>query len=368
MKIGILGLGQAGGKIARAIATQSSDYVPLAVNLAAQDLDGLSLPEYAKLLVRNPSGLDGSGRDPQVPKAALLHEANQSAFLERIQALFGLDTDGLGDGSAFRVQHLLIAVGAGGGTGNGFLQAVLETGMTAILPPISLVLALPAGVDPRREKINTTILLDMAHKAALSGQIGAIFTVENDKFANLDVANVDFARRFHTVVSQTSVKSEVKAVDTSDLAGVLRASGFAAALVTPSLDAALGSLAASGYDVASATEYAVMIVGSGAAQKEREILDIIAHHSPSVMNAVPGIYPRRDIVGTEIYAMLSGMDMPAQGKAIAEVAMTTTTQKERFAGFDLSKLQQASTPAVAQSTPEEKPAKAKWTGFSSLKK
>ncbi|MCF8566974.1 hypothetical protein LLE49_19830 [Alicyclobacillus tolerans] len=323
MKIGVLGLGQAGGKIAQALYQQDNNlYIPLAVNLAKQDLESLSLQEHNKLHVR--WKVQGAGRDTQVPYQALKDDDNQTAFLSKISDVFGLNMDDQDD-YTFKVDYLLIAVGAGGGTGNGFLRAILDSGMTTILPPIGVVLATPREIDSFEEQKNTAELINVLNENLDDESIKSVFLINNDLYARhvesnwMDSANQHFSKKLTAFIHQTAQPSQ-KSVDEADLMKMLTRFGGYSSIETKIgtpvtvLDKIINGLQSNGFSVKTAKSIAVMTVGSQVEQSENIIMSTIRTQLPNTSEYVyTGFYKDPNLTDpehTENYVMFAGMGMP----------------------------------------------------------
>jgi cell division protein FtsZ len=102
IKFGIIGAGQGGGQLADAFWQIGYRRVAV-VNTTTRDMQRLQIPEANRHVLK---GEGGAGKDPRVGRTALENESEEVFRL--IQGAFKKDLD-----------HVLICVGAGGGTGSG---------------------------------------------------------------------------------------------------------------------------------------------------------------------------------------------------------------------------------------------------------
>ena len=324
MKIGLLGLGQAGGKMVETIMklTQENDqveFIPFVVNLAKHDLDGLDLPLVNKLHILNPMGANGAGRNTQVPYDSLTNPQNQEKFFNKIEELFGLNLDGNSE-YQFKVQQLFVFLGSGGGTGNGFLQAILSTAFVTAMPHVSIVMATPRQIDSIEEKRNTANLMRWLGQTTLDREIGSIFVINNDQFTKIKgewmkEANQIFATRFINSFLR-SAQNSIKSVDDADLLNVFREQGYASIFMftgqpDSALSAKLAKLNDYGIAIRSASTYVLMASGDqNVTQYESSILSTIRSYSPESERLYIGFYPQEISIEDESICLISGMSEP----------------------------------------------------------
>lgn len=201
IRYGILGLGQAGGKVADAFAgcripgKNIRNYPAMAVNTSKADLDALNKipPNYRFEL---PNSHLGAMRQPELGYKAIM----QDGAMEKIVKLCGdLFVD---------VDQVIVAAGIGGGTGTGTLQAVCETLVENgynVIPMITL----PRDLDSLEEKKNAVDFLGAFQEMIGIGMVSAPIIVDNNLLYNHYVKNA----AWDTDWKQDSNQQIVKAIN-----------------------------------------------------------------------------------------------------------------------------------------------------------
>src|ERR1051326_970108 len=110
-RFAVIGSGQGGGRLAMAFHKLGYRRVA-AINTASQDLATLPLPEKNKMLI----GEGGAGKDPKIAQAAF--DNRQGDVLDFMRRCFGPSFD-----------RIIVAVGAGGGTGAGTVNGLIHTAL-----------------------------------------------------------------------------------------------------------------------------------------------------------------------------------------------------------------------------------------------
>lgn len=392
MKIGILGLGQAGGKIAHSLTNLAPIlYSPLAINLAKQDLSSLFLPESRKLHIK--WKIEGAGRDPQVPYEALSYPDNQSSLLLKLDEVFGVNFDGNPD-FKYKVDFLLIALGSGGGTGNGFLSALIDADLVARLAPIGIILATPREIDSYQEQQNTAVLIQKINESLQNHQIRTVFLLNNDKYSKrfsssnalnlfqsqskdwMFESNRHFSMTLTNFFNQT-VKPSVKSLDEADLTNMLtKFYGYSAIVFRKGdtqkvLDSTIVALEQDGYATKTATAIAAMVVGRKSEFIENHLLTQIRELTPNASQFIYTGFYESDIDENENHIMISGMDTPSYiSKMINDLKDFLTKKQEmpRLQSPDLSFLKSSQ---QGHNTPDsllQPKVIGKFTGFDFSKK
>lgn len=169
-KFAFIGVGQAGGRVAKTF--QGIGYSRVcAVNTAVADLAELTtFPERAKLDV---GAQQGAGKDPAA--AAALFEGQHESLIELMGRSWGPDVD-----------YAFVCFSAGGGTGAGGFTAVAKAAkeyMRSLKKParVGCIMVLPKDSEGQRPAANT--LYSAKQLAQLN--LSPIVFVDNEKFKSL---------------------------------------------------------------------------------------------------------------------------------------------------------------------------------------
>lgn len=232
-KFAFIGVGQAGGRIAKTF--QDLGYARVAaVNTAVADLAELTtFPASAKLDV---GSQQGAGKDPTA--AAALFEGQHESLIELMVRSWGTDVD-----------HVFVCFAAGGGTGAGGFTAVANAAKDYMKSlkkspkKVGCIMAMPKDAEGQRPAANTVY---SASKLAVLNLSPIIF-VDNERFKTLygkriavnqekPASNAGTAKLFHVFNQLAGTKSESvggTTFDAGDFAKLLDSGvvAFAAATV-----------------------------------------------------------------------------------------------------------------------------------------
>lgn len=217
LRLGVIGCGQAGGKIAQVFYNLGYDTV--AVNTAKQDLELLKLPEDCKFLLASTS-LGGAGKDLEVGRGAL--EEDYSAVRDFIIE----KTDD--------AHVLVLCVSGGGGTGSGAASTMVRL-MNTLGKPVVVIFALTGSTDDTVSKSNTIKTLSELAEMASKDLINSLILVDNTKielaFTSLspsafwETANKAIVEPLHIFNTMTSRSSNVESMDSADFTRALLEGG-----------------------------------------------------------------------------------------------------------------------------------------------
>lgn len=230
VRFGIVGTGQAGGRIAKAFYDFGWHNV-LAVNTAYHDLDGLQLPGSHKLLMD--IGRQGAGKD--MARGAEAAERYRQHFIAALERTFNAG-----------VEHVLVAFGAGGGTGGGSAPVLIDTlrsaakhlGITDPERRIGVIAAMPTQGEAASPKVaeNATRALQQMTSLAHQGVISPLILLDNQRISKLTpgltvsqfwpTVNRTLAGAFQTFNHLAAQPSEFTSFDTADYRGILESGGF----------------------------------------------------------------------------------------------------------------------------------------------
>ena len=224
--IGVIGVGQAGSRIAESFAKIGYARV-IAINTAAQDLVSIDIPEENKMLLEGKTIRDaGAGKTPKIGKTAVLD--NKDRIFDLILDRFGKDVD-----------LILICLGAGGGTGSGggpecigIAKEYFETLRKD--PRVGVLVSMPKTGESTVVNRNAFIALEELTSRVESKQISPLILVDNAKIGKLfpkassasfwSIANSMIVSLFHLFNDVASRQDGVVswAFDRADLDTILK--------------------------------------------------------------------------------------------------------------------------------------------------
>jgi cell division GTPase FtsZ len=234
LQYGVLGCGQAGGRIAKSFYDQGYKKC-LAVNTAKQDLNPLDLPEEQKLKIGD---AEGSGKD--MNKGNKAASDSYQRILDRIKSTFGT------------VDKIIICVGFGGGTGAGSLNVLIKIAQSYLemlgnknfLTDVIVIAALPTSGEKKSKTISTNLILvkDRIKEMVDQGQVGPLFIIDNSKIEAMyrgispvmfwKTVNDTITGLFQTFNYLATQESDYTSFDSEDYKAVLSAPGYAVVGVT----------------------------------------------------------------------------------------------------------------------------------------
>lgn len=210
LKFGVVGSGQAGGRIAEVF--YKNGYDACAINTARQDLEFLDILESNKLFIGD-ENLGGAGRDLEFGYAAVdEHESLVKGFL----------ADKVGDSDV-----LILALSGGGGSGSGSAELLVEY-LSEMGLPIVCIYALPGSFDDPQAKHNAIQTLAKLADFASKQIINSLVLVDNAKiemaYPNLSqaafwkTANNAVVEPLHMFNSVSAMPTDYEALDSTDFA------------------------------------------------------------------------------------------------------------------------------------------------------
>lgn len=167
MRWGIIGSGQAGGRVAEQF--YKFGYQVCVVNTAKQDMTTLNIPDQFKLHMDY--GLGGAGKSMSVGESAITEY--EQDVLDLMKKTFGPDID-----------TIVVCVGGGGGTGSGsvvkLVQMVARFGL-----PVVVLYTLPLTSEGSNTKANAIRALDRVARLSVDSKVNALVIVDNSKIEQL---------------------------------------------------------------------------------------------------------------------------------------------------------------------------------------
>lgn len=284
LKFGVVGSGQAGGRIAEVFYQYGYD--ACAINTAKQDLEYLNLPTDKKLFIGEDS-LGGAGRDLEFGYAAV--EDNEEEVRSFVES-------NLEDADV-----AVLTLSGGGGSGSG--SAELLVGYLSDLGlPVVVIYALPGSFDDPQSKHNAIHTLAKLAQYAEKQVINSLVLVDNAKiemaYPNLPpsqfwkTANNAVVEPLHMFNSVSAMATDYDTLDGMDFAkSLIEAGGCVVfgsntvpredyeedetALLEAMIDNLDNGLLASGFKLEEAQSVGILITA------DKKVLDSIPNNSLS---------------------------------------------------------------------------------------
>lgn len=338
ISIGVIGSGQAGGRLAACF--YKLGYNAIAVNTAAQDLKFIELPEQNKLLLEY--GLGGAGKDLEIGYAAA--ETYKDQINELVNKRLGNN------------QLLLLCTSLGGGSGAGSAEVLVDI-LANLGKPVAVITVLPQASDDAQTKHNALVTLSKFAKMAQNKLIDNLILVDNARIEAIysDVSQMDFfdvsnkaiinpIDAFNTLSSQPS---SVKGLDPTEFGKLFTDGGGLSiygqmdvhnyedvdALANAIIDNLDGTLLASGFDLKQSRYVGVIFAAS------KSVWDKIPQAATTYAMAMVndacgtprGVFKGIYVIDTDedvvkVYSMFSGLGLPED-----RVQQLKTEAKERMA-------------------------------------
>lgn len=344
IKFGILGLGQAGGKIADAFAAcrlhgkDLSTYPAIAVNTCLADLHALkNIPESQRVPL--PNYRLGAMRQPELGYAAISQPGIMEDILSRVERVFSA------------VDHIIVAAGIGGGTGTGTLQAVCEA-LSEKGYSVSAMIALPRNIDSVEEKKNAVDFLGVFQELMYSGLVTSAIPVDNNllygRYMNMAqesgvdldwkvISNEEIVRIINEMNATTGLPSPTT-FDGAELTKIISSGGCVTfgkkqiSLPDPSVNEsialAINYILNSGYlaeysNLSEARYAGVQVIMPPEMEFgpmiEKAILDQLRYKMPTLLGTYVGhaqVKGQKDLL---IYTIVSGMGLPGRAQDLAKL-------------------------------------------------
>ena len=229
VQFGVIGSGQAGCRIAKSFYDIGYKKT-IALNTSISDLNPLEIPEDQKLLIGN---TQGSGKDMG---------KGEKAAIESSQKVFDLMT------TVFKeVDKIIICFGAGGGTGAGSFQTLLEIsekylkfiGHEDPAQDIIVISALPTSGELQSSiiKKNNRIIQEILEKKIGEGKVGPILFMDNSRIERVykGIPPIKFWQTINDTITGlfqifnylSKQESEYVSFDVEDYKAILKTPGAA---------------------------------------------------------------------------------------------------------------------------------------------
>jgi len=212
VNFGVVGIGQAGSRIAEQFYNRGYDSIIL--NTALQDLSLIRIPEKQKMFLDY--ALGGAAKDRDTGAAAVSEYSGP--ILEMLQDNF---TDN---------EILVLATSGGGGSGSGGAENMVRI-MSQMGKPIVMIYILPLSSEDTLAKHNSIQTLSQLSKMAKGDEISSLIVVDNAKIEILhpglpvskfwDVANETIVEPLHLFNMLSATPSEYTSLDSMDFVATL---------------------------------------------------------------------------------------------------------------------------------------------------
>lgn len=226
LEFGIVGSGQAGGRIAEVFSRYG--YKSVAINTAAQDLEFLEMDKSKKFLVEvEDKKLGGAGKDLEIGAACV------EACEDDIKSFIDVNLS--------ECDTLVLAVSGGGGSGSGSAEILshllYETGK-----PVIVIYILPGAFDDPQSKFNSVTTLSKLAELSSQQVINSLILVDNANIERrfqgasqasfFESANQAVVEPLHMFNSVSVTPTSYEALDSMDFAKSLIEAGNCAVFGT----------------------------------------------------------------------------------------------------------------------------------------
>jgi cell division GTPase FtsZ len=323
LKIGIIGSGQCGSRIAQAFYKMS--YPCVVLNTAQQDLEFIDVPQDLKLLLDY--GVGGTAKNTDLGAEAA------EAYRDAISSLI--------DEKLSDSQLYILCLSLGGGSGAGSCKTLVDI-LTNTGKPIVVITVLPLTTEDAQVLANSLVSLSLLSKMVQAKQIANLIVVDNSKIETIysEVSQMDFFKVSNQAIVEpidvfnrfSVMPSDLKSLDPMEFAklftdgeglstyGELVVSDYTepTSIAEAVIENLNNGLLASGFDLSTAKYVGVLFIGNSkvmsniASQNINYAMSIIKEQSPGADAVFRGTYVDDSIKEDElsIYSFFSGLGLP----------------------------------------------------------
>lgn len=380
INLGVIGVGQAGSRIAEVFHKMGYDVG--VINTSSQDLKFIDVLPHQKLLLEG--SLGGTGKDLDLGRD--IFEAHVSAVTEFAEKTLA------GNDMAF------LAVSGGGGTGSSsvdvMVRSLFETGM-----PLGVIYVLPKATEDAQSKKNSIETLARLARMAADNMIDSLVVVDNARIEAIygglsqakfwETANeaiVEPINLFNTLTAQPSKHTSLdpsdfgKIISAGDCSvyGVVEVQDFMeeTALAEAVIESLSGNMLAEGFDLTQTRVGGVIIMGSEEAISKLPAINIdycfhMISDKTNGASIYQGIYTDESLSAdtVKIYSWFAGLGLPQdrienlQKESKEQAAVQAEKEKQRASSMTLD-LEEDKTTSVADKI--HKKISKKKSGFNKL--
>lgn len=342
-----IGAGQCGGRLVKSFHDLGYRKV-IAVNTTHHDLDLLDIPSSQKFLMD--IGEKGAGKDTERGRQAT--EQYKQEIMHLTRKTFGTQVD-----------HIMVCLGAGGGTGSGSAKGLVEVakryaryiGISNPEKHVGVVMTLPTVGEASSPLVadNAFQVATELSEMAAQGRISPLIFVDNEKISRLypgmtvksfwPSINQTVAGLFDIFNRLSSLSSQYTSFDPVDYRSIMEAGGCAIMGLTRvdkvhdrfAISQAVKknlekTLLAGGFDLSSAKLAGSVVVGGKSLMARAKGLQDNINYAFDVLSEITGnatihrgIYEdSRDAL--RVYTIIGGLDAPVQ--RLQELTSCTAVQ------------------------------------------
>lgn len=324
LNFGVVGVGQAGGRLAEQFYQRG--YPTIALNTATQDLKYNTLPEKQKLFLD--LALGGTGKDLDLGAQAI--EEYADVVLKMMEDNFA-DCD-----------VVLLAMSGGGGTGSGGAENMAKLA-SQLGKPVVMIFALPMSSEDALSKHNSVQTLSKLAKLAQSDVVNSLMVVDNAKiemlYPNLpmtkfwETANNAIVDPIHLFNSLSASPSKFTSLDPMDFGKAFLGSGDCTiygmievedymreeSIAEAIIENMENGLLASEFDLTQTRSVGVIITGSEKVLSEIPAVNL--EYGFAMLNKITsdgtqvyrGVYSVEDQGDTlKVYSLFGGLGLPEE--------------------------------------------------------
>lgn len=321
IKMGIIGVGQAGSRIAEQF--HKLGYDACVINTSSQDLEFIDVLPSQKLLLEGTLGGTGKSLD-----------LGREIFANSVDKITEFINDNVSGNSM-----LFLTISGGGGSGASSVDTMIPL-LFGMEVPVGVIFVLPKQTEDAISKANSVETLSRLSAMAAENLISCLIVVDNARIEQIygglsqsqfwTTANKAIVEPFNIFNTLTALPSKFTSLDPSDFGkiistgdcsifGMIEVKNFMeetalAESVIQSLDE---SMLASGFDLTQTRNAGVIIVGSENVLKQLPALNIdycfsMISEKTGGAGIFQGIYSQ-DNIGEDvvkIYSWFSGLGLP----------------------------------------------------------
>jgi len=320
INIGVIGVGQAGSRIAEEFHRLGYDVG--VINTSVQDLKFIDVLPHQKLLLEG--SLGGTGKDLDLGRE--IFEDNEDKL--------GSFVSDVADGN----DMLFLAISGGGGSGSSSVDTMVPI-LYGTSMPVGVIYVLPKATEDAQSKKNSIETLARLARMTADDMIASLVVVDNARIEQIysklsqsefwkqaNAAIVEPINLFNTLTSQAS---RFTSLDPSDFGkiiscgdcsvyGVVEVDDYMeeTALAEAAIDSLSGNMLADGFDLSQTRTGGVIILGSEHALNSMPSLNIdycfsVISDQTNGANIFQGIYSQEGMGDTiKIYSWFAGLGLP----------------------------------------------------------
>lgn len=320
INIGVIGVGQAGSRIAEEFHKLGYDVG--VINTSAQDLRFIDVLPEQKLLLEG--SLGGTGKDLDLGRE--IFDDNQGICLDLVEKV--------AEGN----DMLFLAVSGGGGTGSSSVDTMINI-MSSTGMPVGVIYVLPKASEDSQSKRNSIETLARLARMTADDMVSSLVVVDNARIEQIygglsqsqfwSTSNQAIVEPIHIFNSLTAQASKFTSLDPSDFGkviscgdcsvyGVVEVEDYVeeTALAEAMIESLGGNMLAEGFDLSQTRVGGVVIVGGEEALNNLPAINIdYAFHMISEQTDGASIY--RGIYADEsvgdkvkVYSWFAGLGLP----------------------------------------------------------